>query len=81
MRPEANRLPSLDSDRDSGGIAMRRWLYWFTFPWGAAARRAEMLAEANRQQDEERRAAVRRIIDTARDRDGPTWGGPLYRAG
>jgi hypothetical protein len=54
---------------------MRRWLYWFKFPWGAAARRAEMLAEADQQQDDERKAAVRRIIDTARDWDGPTWGG------
>jgi hypothetical protein len=59
---------------------MRRWLYWFTFPWGAEARRAEMLAEANLQQDLERKAAIRRIIDTAADWDGPTWGGPIYRA-
>ena len=58
---------------------MRRWLYWFTLPWGAEARRADMLAEANREQDVEHNAAVRRIIDTAYDWDGPTWGGPIYR--
>jgi hypothetical protein len=58
---------------------MRRWLYWFTFPWGAEARRAEMLAEANREQDIEHKAAVRRIIDMAVEWDGPTWGGPIYR--
>jgi hypothetical protein len=58
---------------------MRRWLYWFTLPWGAEARRAEMLAESNREQDVEHNAAVRRIIDTAYDWDGPTWGGPIYR--
>jgi hypothetical protein len=38
-----------------------------------------MLAEANREQDVEHNAAVRRIIDTADDWDGPTWGGPIYR--
>jgi hypothetical protein len=38
-----------------------------------------MLAEAKLQQDLERQAAVRRIIDTAHDWDGPTWGGPIYR--
>jgi len=38
-----------------------------------------MLAEANLQQDLERKAAVRRIIDTAYDWDGPTWGGSIYR--
>ena len=58
---------------------MRRWLYWFTFPWGTEARRAEMLAEANREQDVEHNAAVRRIIDMATEWDGPTWGGPIYR--
>jgi hypothetical protein len=55
-------------------------LYWLTFPWGTEARRAEMLAEANREQDVEHKAAVRRIIDMAADWDGPTWGGPIYRA-
>ena len=58
---------------------MRRWLYWLSFPWGAEARRAEMLAEAARQQDDERKAAVSRLIAAARDWDGPTWGGPMYR--
>ena len=58
---------------------MRRWLYWFTLPWGAEARRAETLAEANLQQDLERKAAVRRIIDMAVEWDGPTWGGSIYR--
>lgn len=48
------------------GIAMRRRLYWFTLPWGAEARRNEMLAEASREQDVEHKAAVR-------------WGGHSYR--
>jgi hypothetical protein len=59
---------------------MRRWLIWISPPWGVAARRAEMLAEADRQQDDERKAAIRRIIEAAREWDGPTWGGPIYRA-
>jgi hypothetical protein len=77
--PKPAELPS--RKLTARGFPMRRWWYWFRSSWGTAARRAEMLAEAKREQDDERAAAIRRIIDTAHDWDGPTWGGPLYRAG
>ena len=59
---------------------MQRWLTWLKVPWTAAARRAKMLAEADRQQDDERQAAIRRVVEAAREWDGPTWGGPIHRA-
>jgi hypothetical protein len=59
---------------------MRRWFKRLTPPWGAMARRARLLAQAERQQDDEHKAAMQRIADAARDWDGPTWGGPIYRA-
>lgn len=59
---------------------MRRWFERLTPPWRSAARRAKDLAVADQRQDEERAAAMRRIVDAAREWDGPTWGGPIYRA-
>ena len=58
---------------------MQRWFSKLTLPWGATARRTKILAEADRQQDDERKAAVRRVVESAREWDGPTWGGPIYR--
>jgi hypothetical protein len=59
----------------AGGL-MRRLLTWLTLPLSTAAHRAKMLAEADQRQNEERAAAMRRIIEAAYE-----WDGPIYPSG